>query len=199
MNEVTKISVQVRDVNDRPKDVRAKGMIPAVIYGFGIDPTPLQCDYQEFRKALRITGRSTVMTLELDGKNISTLVKDIQYNPLTDEFEHIDFLALDDNAPIKAKIKVRYTGLSPAEKNLQSVISKPTTEVEISCLPKLLKKEILIDLGVLKNFFDKVTVADLDISKEEGIEVLTPADAVIVQANTPKGGIAAIEKDSAEA
>lgn len=44
-------------------------------------------------------------------------------------------------------------------------------------------------MGQLKNFFDKVTVADLDIASEEGIEILTPADAVLVQANTPKGGI----------
>ena len=60
-----------------------------------------------------------------------------------------------------------------------------------------MQKEIIVDLGVLKNFFDKVTVADLAISSQEGVEVITPAEAVIVQANTPKGGIGA-NSDSAE-
>ncbi|HID91854.1 TPA: 50S ribosomal protein L25 [Candidatus Gracilibacteria bacterium] len=189
MNEVTTISVQTRDINDRPRDIRAEGLIPAVLYGFDIESTPIQFDYQIFRKAFRVTGRSTVMTLELNGKNISTLIKDIQYNPLTDEFDHVDFLAVDDNAPVKTRIKIRTEGMSPAEKNLQSLISKPTTSIEVSCIPRLLKKDITVDLGVLVNFFDKVTVADLPISSEEGIEVLTNPKAVIIQANTPKGGI----------
>ncbi len=188
MNE-TIVNAQVRKMTDRVKDIRADGFIPAVVYGYGLDSTPIQFDYQEFRKAFRITGKSTVMTLELEGKKLSTLVHDVQYNPLTDEFAHIDFIALDDNAPVTTTIRIRYEGLSPAEKNLQSVISKPHTSIEVSCLPRLLKKYITIDMGQLKNFFDKVTVADLDIASEEGIEILTPADAVLVQANTPKGGI----------
>ena len=188
MNETT-IKVQVRNTEERVKDIRAQGLIPAVVYGFETEATPIQFDYQAFRKAFRITGKSTVMTLDLDGKELLTLVQDVQYNPVTDEFAHVDFIALDPNSPTKTTIKVRYEGLSPAEKNLQSLIIKPTTSIEVSCLPTQFKKEIIIDLGVLKNFFDKVTVADLDISSEEGVEVITPASAVIVQANTPKGGI----------
>lgn len=198
MNEVTTtISVQTRDINSRPRDIRAEGFIPAVVYGFDIEATPIQFDYQTFRKSFRLTGKSTVMTLNLDGKNISTLIKDIQYNPLTDEFDHIDFLAVDDNAPVKTRIKIRTEGMSPAEKNLQSVISKPTTFIEVSCIPKLLKKDIIVDISPLANFFDKITVADLAISSEEGIEVITSPTAVVVQANTPKGGIDG--EDDAEA
>ncbi len=188
MNE-TILQVQVRNTEERVKDIRAEGLIPAVVYGFDLEPTAIQFDYQTFRKAFRITGKSTVMTLELNGKKLTTLVHDVQYNPLTDEFDHVDFLALDDNAPVTTTIRIRYEGLSPAEKNLQSVISKPYTAIEVSCLPTLLKKDIVIDLGVLKNFFDKVTVADLEISSEEGIKVLTSPDTVLAQANTPKGGI----------
>lgn len=199
MNEATTINAQVRNIEDRPKDVRANGLIPAVIYGFETESTPLQFDYQEFRKAFRLTGKSTVMTLDIDGKKVSTLIQDIQYNPLTDLYDHIDFIALDDNAPVKTTIRIKYEGMSPAEKNLQSVISKPTTAVEVSCLPKDMKKEIIVDLGSLKNFFDKVTVADLEISSDESMTVLTPATTVIVQANTPKGGINAGTETEEEA
>jgi large subunit ribosomal protein L25 len=188
MNETT-IKAQVRSTEERPRDIRESGLIPAVVYGFGLESTPIQFDYQEFRKAFRITGKSTVMTIDLDGKQISTLIADIQYNPLTDLYDHIDFLAVDDSAPVKTTIRIKFEGMSPAEKNLQSVISKPNTSIEVSCLPKLMQKEIIVDLGVLKNFFDKVTVADLAISSQEGVEVITPAEAVIVQASTPKGGI----------
>jgi len=188
MNETT-VKAQLRNTEERPKDIRAKGLIPAVIYGFGLESTAIEFDYQAFRKAFRITGKSTVMTIDLDGKTLSTLVHDIQYNPLTDEFDHIDFLSLDDNAPVKTTIRIKFEGMSPAEKNLQSLISKPNTTIEVSCLPKLLKKDITVDMSVLKNFFDKVTVADLAISSEEGIEVLSAPTMVLVQANTPKGGI----------
>jgi len=195
MNE-TILKAQLRNTAERPKDIRAKGSIPAVVYGFGLDSSAIEFDYQEFRKAFRITGKSTIMTIDLDGKKLSTLVQDIQYNPLTDEFDHVDFLSVDDNSPVKTTIRIKFEGLSPAEKNLQSVISKPNTVVEVSCLPKLFKKEIVVDLSELKNFFDKVTVADLAISSEEGVEVLSDPETVIVQANTPKGGISQDDDDA---
>lgn len=196
MNEVV-IAVESRNTETKPKDIRSEGKILGVVYGHGLESTPVQFDYQSFRKAYRQTGDSTLLTLDFGDKKVSTLVHDVAYHPVSDEFLHIDFLAINDDEPIKAHIPLILEGLAPAVKNLTAVLLQPLSAVEVSCLPKYLKREIVVDVTGLEKFHDTIHVSDLSIAQDENISVLSADDAVVVTANPPKG-YAYMKKDEDE-
>lgn len=186
MKEVV-ISAEQRTLETKAKDLREEGKILGVIYGHDFESTPVKFDYQDFRKAYRETGDSTVLTLDVDGKKVATLVHEVQYNPVTDAFMHVDFLSVNESEPIKTHIPLALEGLSPAVKNLTAVLVTPLKTLEISCLPKYLQREIVVDVTGLENFHDAIHVSDLEISQNENITVLSDASSVVVTANPPKG------------
>lgn len=177
-----------RDMAVKPKHVREEGQIPAVLYSAGKEGVSLQLEYQEFRKAFRKTGQSTVLYIELDGKKIPTLVHDIQYEPVYDAYTHLDFYEVDESKEVTAYIPVIIEGFAPAVKTLNGVLVEPMGVVEISCLPKYLLHDIRINVSGLVKFYDAITVADLDIVNDKNITILTPLDSVLASISTPKGG-----------
>lgn len=197
MSEVV-IAVESRNVEVKAKDIRSEGKILGVLYGNGVDSIPVQFDYQAFRKAYRTTGDSTLLTLDFEGKKISTLVHDVSYHPVSDEFLHVDFLAINDAEPTKAHIPIVLDGLAPAVKNLTAVLLQPLPALEVSCLPKYLKREIVVDVTGLEKFHDTIHVADLDIAQDQNISIITDSDAVVVTANPPKGYAYMKKEDESE-
>lgn len=193
------IAVEKRSLDTKPKILREQGFILGSLYGHDVEATPIKFEYQAFRKAYRAVGDSTSLTVSLDGKDYTTIVHDVQYHPLSDNYTHVDFLALDDNKPTTATVPLILEGQSPAVKNLTAVLITPISSIEIQCLPKHLVKEIVVNIESLENFFDAITVGDLEISQNENITVLTDAAQNIVQAGTPKGGIKASEDSADEA
>ena len=196
--EAISINAEKRELNTKAKHLRENGFILGSLYGHNVEATPIKFEYQEFRKAFRETGYSTILTLKIDGKDVSTLVHDIQYDPLSDEYIHVDFLAVNEKEPIKAIIPIVLEGLAPAIKNLSAVLVTPIQSIEIECLPKYLVKEIIVNVDKLEKYHDTVLVSDLEISSNKNVTILTDPDSVIVVANTPKGGIASLENDSEE-
>ncbi len=192
------INAEKRALDTKAKHLREEGFILGSIYGHGVEATPIKFEYQEFRKAYRETGDSTVLTVNIDGKEVSTLVHEVQYDPLSDKYIHVDFLVLNDKETTKAHIPITITGLAPAIKNLSAVLVAPLNFIEIECLPKNLVKEIIVNVEGLKKYHDTIHVSDLEIYSNKDVTVLTPGDAVVVVANTPKGGIDALNKAQEE-
>jgi len=195
MKTAISINAEKRALDTKAKHLREEGFILGSLYGHGVKATPIKFEYQEFRKAYRRTGSSTVLNVKLDGKEFSTLVHELQYDPLSDKYIHIDFLVVNDNEPIKAKIPLILEGLSPAVKNLSSVLITPINFIEIECLPKHLIKEIIVNIEGLEKFHDVINVSDLEVSSNKNITVITPGNMPVVVANTPKGGITDDEEE----
>jgi len=148
MSEVEVVlSAQKRDSKQKAQETRDQGRIPCIVYGHNFEPITLDIDYQEFRKAYRITGDSTVIHIELDGKKIPTLVHDVQYHPVSDEFVHLDFYAINEKEAVKANIPFTFAGTSPAVKNFAGTLVTPLSSLEIKCLPKYLIHDLEIDIS----------------------------------------------------
>ena len=192
------ITVTKRDTNVKPRDIRQSGKIPAVVYGSDMESTPIEFDYQEFRKAYKKTGNSTIMTLMLDGEEVDTLVHSVDYEPVSDDYIHIDFLAIKRGELIKAHIPIHTTGLAPAVKNLLGSLITPLSEVEVECLPRFLIKDITVDVSHLETFHDAIHVSDLEIAKNDDITILTDLESVIATVSPPKGGSNTDEEETEE-
>lgn len=83
-----------RDASENVRDLRASKVIPAVVYGNNVETTSVKIDNSSLLRVFRVAGKTEVISLEVNGKNVDVKIKDFQKNPVTEEFLHIDFLAV---------------------------------------------------------------------------------------------------------
>ncbi len=115
--------------------VRAKGLVPAIVYGGETAPQPVSVD----RHALeRYTGTGTFLTtlfmLDVEGSKTRVIPRDLQLDPVTDRPVHVDFMRLPEGARVKIAIPVRFKGQesSPGLKR-GGVLNIVRHEVELLC------------------------------------------------------------------
>jgi large subunit ribosomal protein L25 len=93
---------------------------------------------------------------------------------------HLDFLAVSRGETLRVNVPVNLFGIAPAVNTFQALILQESESLEIEALPKDLPSEFAVDISVLENIGDSVTVADLDIP--EGVTILTDPETPLVVA-----------------
>lgn len=90
------INVSLRDVNEKTRLIRAKGFIPAVIYGNQLEKSiPIELYKTDFKRYLEAHGPSNSIDLNLDGEIKKCLITNVQIDGVKDCFVHIDFKLVD--------------------------------------------------------------------------------------------------------
>ena len=109
------LNAQKRSKTDKLFDLRKKNLIPAVVYGAGIENTSVSVSDVEFEKVWKNIGESGTAILDIAGKKIDVLIHEVSYEPVKGNVLHVDFLAIDMNKPVKVAIQLVFSGLAPAE------------------------------------------------------------------------------------
>lgn len=183
--ESINLKVTTRDPKVKVKNLRNEGIIPAVLYGREIDNTNLSLDKKTFSKIYRESGSSVLLDLEIDKKEpFTVLIQDIQHDPVTDQIFHVDFYKVKMDEKIETEVELEFEGISPAVKEDGGVLVKNFDELEISCLPADLPKEIIVDISVLKTFDDVIKIKDLNISDK--VEVMRDLESVVATVTPPR-------------
>ncbi|MDO8499071.1 MAG: 50S ribosomal protein L25 [bacterium] len=161
---------------------RLNGLIPAVVYSVGKTTQSIAVNSIEFVKLFREAGESSLIDLDLDGKNAGkVLVQDAQYDPVSDRVIHADFRMIDMTKRLQAKVVLRYVGEAPAVKEAGGTLVTNLNEVEIECLPADLIGHLDIDVTVLKTFDDFIKIKDLPLPA--GVTIVSPhGDALVAKA-----------------
>lgn len=169
----------------KAKKLRHEGKIPAVIYGGGTKSQSLAVDYLDFQKVYEEAGRSTIFELDIDEKKKSNvLIQDVQLDPLSGNFSHIDFFQVRMDQKIETEVPLEFVGESEAAINLSGVLVKSLDAVPVSCLPADLPAKLEVDISSLKTFDDVIKVGDLKIS--EKIKIQIEPDIVIANVSAPR-------------
>lgn len=185
MQKHATMNATLRELRGRATEaLRAEGAVPAVVYGFGTEPTNIQVDRNAFLKVLAAAGSSTVVDLVVGEKSFQVLIGEVQRNALNDFVTHIDFRAVDPNRKIEAKIPLVLVGLAPAVKELGGTLLQSLEEVEVISLPNALVHEISIDVSKLATFEDVIRVSD--IVAPEGVEITTDGEVAIASVQPPR-------------
>ncbi len=130
--------------------LRAQGIVPGVVYGSGVEPYNVQVSARDLAQMLAEAGSEFILvTVEIDGKNVSALLKEVQHNALTNEYTHVDFLAVQDDTVINACVPVVLTGESEGVKQ-GGMLDQSIYELPISCAVKDLPEAIEVDITTLK-------------------------------------------------
>lgn len=163
--------------------LRRQGKLPAVIYGYHIESTPIVLDAAIALPKLSLVTSSTTVIIELDGKEYPAIVREKQREPIKKFLTHLDFQVISLTEKMRAKVSVELSGTAPAEKAANAVILSSLNELEVESLPQDLPERFIVDITVLAEIGDTIRVQD--IPKLHGVVILNGSEEVIVTATAP--------------
>ncbi len=163
------------------KRMRNKGLLPAVVYGRGIEPRTIVLDSTDLKRALgTAAGTNVLLDLEIkgdDGTSVETvMVKELQIHPLQwDFYLHADLIRISMEDKLEVEVPLSLIG-EPAGIQEGGVLQIQLREVLVSCLPTDIPEFIEITVDSME-IGDVLTVSDLPTP--EGVEILAdPAETI---------------------
>lgn len=167
-----------RDViGKQVKAVRREGKLPAVIYGRHLKPVAIVLDAHVAGLTLAKVSASSLVTLDVDGKEYPVLVRERQRDYIKGVLTHIDFLAVDMNEKLRTSVGLAFVGVSGAVKDYNGILVHNLERLEVECLPGDLPARINVDIAMLKQIGDIIRVRDLTISDK--VRILADEDETI--------------------
>ena len=167
-------------VGKQVRALRRDGKLPAVIYGYGIDPLSIVLDAHGASRTLAKATSSSLVTIELDGKQYPTLVREKQLDFIRNELIHVDFMAVSMTEKITASVGIHLEGTAPAVKDFNAIIVNNLTELEVECLPADLPERFVVDISGLAEVGDGVYVKD--VAPPPNVAILSDPEEMIVVA-----------------
>jgi large subunit ribosomal protein L25 len=185
------LKAEKRDViGKQVRAMRRDGRLPAVIYGRHTDPIVVSLDFHSASLALGRLTSSSLVTIDVDGKEYPALVREKQRDYIKNRLLHVDFLAVDLTETIRATVSVNFVGVSTAVKDYNAVFVVNLQSLEVECLPTDLPERIDIDISVLARPGDGIRVRDVQVSDK--VQVLDDPDTMVAVATFAK-----VEEESA--
>jgi large subunit ribosomal protein L25 len=167
---VLNVEQRVRIGKGGSRKVRRDGLVPAVVYGKGMDALNLRVDPKALQQAIATdAGWNTLITLKGDGafNGKVVILKDMQLDSIRRDVQHVDFLAIDLKNKIAVMVPVHPVGKSLGEKE-GGTLQLVRHELEVLCLPTDIPTAIEIDVTAL-NVGDVVHLSDVTLPA--GVEV----------------------------
>ena len=166
--------------------LRREGLLPANVYGRGIDSTSIQLDSRDFRRAIRQVGIRSMFELAIDGEQEPrhVLVRGLDREGGTGDPLHVDFYQVDLTRPIQTTVAIRLVGVAPAVLDLGGTLLQNLETVAVRCLPLDIPEAIELDVSALETFEASLSVGDLNVA--EGVEILAAADIGIATVDAPR-------------
>ncbi|HVT97943.1 MAG TPA: 50S ribosomal protein L25 [Acidobacteriaceae bacterium] len=154
--------------------VRAKGKVPAVVYGAAEPAVAVEVDPKQIQKILHSeTGHNSIFDLAVAGSTAKVMIVDWQYEPIKGKLIHIDFKRIALDKPIRVEVPIQLTGVAIGVKTEGGILDQMLREVEIECLPGDIPNSIAVDISNL-TFGTVLRVADLPHSSK--LKFLTSED-----------------------
>ena len=166
---VLNVETRVRTGKGGSRKVRQDGLVPAVVYGKGVEALNLRLDPKALQKAVATeAGWNTLITLKGDGPfdGLVVILKDMQIDAIRRNPKHIDFLAIDLKKTLAVMVPVQPVGKSQGEIE-GGTLQLVRHEVEVYCLPTNIPTSIEIDVTAL-NIGEVVHIDELSLP--EGVE-----------------------------
>lgn len=181
------------------KRLRKNGKIPAVVYGAGEKPIPLELEQKNLLSILRSgLGENVIINLNIDDekKEKKVLIKEIQHDPVWGDILHVDFQQISMKKKIKLSIPLHLVGTAIGVDE-GGILQHATRELEIECLPTDIPEKVEVDVSEL-NIGDAIHVRDLKLEK---VVILSDSDTSVVSVVPPtvfKEEVKVVEEEVAE-
>ena len=168
MASLKSIIRQGKQTRSSLRKLRASGIIPAVVYGYGAKNTSVKVDEVEFIKTIREVGRNGVIELGVGSKSIKVMVSDYQYDSLKNQITHVDFLAINMKQELTVDVPVVLVGEAVGASE-GGVVQQPLFDLQVTTTPDAIPEHIEVDISELA-IGDSYLVGDLDATDKYAIE-----------------------------
>ena len=163
--------------------LRAKGLVPAVVYGHGADPVHLTVDARELLHLLHTdAGTNVLVDLHVDSEQLLAIPREIQRDHIKGQFIHIDFLRVARDEKITVEVPVHLTGESHGVKE-GGVVEHHLWTLQVECLPQDVPSSIEADISDL-GINESLKVEALPAGDK--FTILTSLDEVVVSVVPPQ-------------
>lgn len=203
------------------KSLRRQELIPAELYGNGIENIHLTLKAGDFLRVYREAGENTIVSLMIGDDTRPVFIHDIQIDPVSGSILAVDLYQVDLTKKTTAQVPLTFTGESPLVESAGAILNKVLDEVEVEALPTNIPHEIAVDVSVLDSFGKTIRVADLvkgtnfeiktepetvvanlseprEEEKEEVVEELTPEDVEVAGKEKPETEEGAAEREDSD-
>ncbi len=184
-----KVFSRTRTGKGPARRLRAKGLVPVVLYGKGVETISLSVVPKELVQALS-GPLHTNTVLELDAESVDkkasttyhAMVRDHQFDPVSRDLVHVDFVTVELGKKLQVKVPFRPLGRSVGELAGGKLVIV-FRELLMECLPENIPVEIVADISAL-DLNEGLTIADLELP--ESAEMMIPLDTTVVVVQTAK-------------
>ena len=184
MDQVSLSAERREGSGTRPsRRLRAEGGVPGVLYGRGLDNTPLTVDRRDLYTALRTeAGTNALINLEVGSDKYLTVARELQRHPVRGDIIHLDFISISLEEKITAEVGIDYTGEPEGAKD-GGILETIRTSVMLSALPTEIPASIQIDISALEV---GMTLTTVDLPEIEGVEYLEDEETPLVNVIIPR-------------
>ena len=181
--------------------LRRAGQLPGIIYGGTGEALPVTFDHNELYHLLKKeVFHSSVLTIDVDGKKETVVLRDTQWHAFKPQVLHIDFQRVAADQKMHLKVPLHFVGddVSPAVKLGGCMISHVVNEIDVQCLPKDLPEFVTVDLSALEA---GASVHLSQVKLPAGVELVQhgEGDPVVATALVVKGAAAEGEAEGEQA
>lgn len=149
------------------RSLRREGKIPGILYSKGQEATRISLPLKEIAiEYAKGRFNSRLVELKFSDKTVKALPKDMQFNPVTDMIEHVDFIKVDAGATLRVQIPVKISG---QERSIGlkrgGVLNIVRHEIECICSPDSIPSHIEINIQSV-DIGHSVHINDIELPKD---------------------------------
>lgn len=164
------------------KKLRKDGQLPGHVFGKGVETEHVSVDGKIFLKTFKEAGETGLIDLKIGKEKIRpVMVKGVQFDPVSGEPIHIDFYQVNLSEKVKVPVPLTLLGDEPESVKLgETIVLQSMNEIEVEALPADLIEKIEVDITVLKNIDDAITVGQLNFDRSK-LTIEVEPDAIVVK------------------
>ncbi len=160
------------------RELRGEALVPAVVYGQGVESFGITVEEKALHRALRLSGASLIL-LDIEGRGeVNVLAREVQRHPTRHRALHVDFQAVAMNEKLRVNVPIHVEGTAPALNIAGVVMVRNLDALEIECLPDDIPGHIVADASLLESADDTIRVRDLKVPA--GVDILSDPETVVI-------------------
>ncbi len=181
MDRLSLIAEERIIVGKKVKNLRKQGQLPGHVYGKGIETESVSVDGKTFLKVYHEAGATGVIDLKIGAEKVKpVMVKGVQMDPVTGLPLNIDFYQVDLTQKVTVPVPIELVGEEPEKVHLgEAIVLQTLSEVEVEALPTDLVEKLEVNIEVLKEIDDAITIGQLSFDRSKLAISLDPEEVVV--------------------
>lgn len=170
----------------KAKRLRREGYVTGNVFGKEIEKSiPVKILRTEVERLMRTDNKGSQIMLDVEGQSYDVLIKEVDFNPLAGRIDEMDFQALVSNEKVHSTAEVIIIN---HDKVVSGVLQENLNEISYKAYPSALVDKVRVDVSGLR-VGDTLRVKDLDIAKDEEIDLMTNPEAVVVTVTAVRNAV----------